>query len=103
MDEIMAITQRSSANAGASSPFYVQAWTATPVDVNLITAGPGGTGGQQIGYFCRRISVQTAGTLVLTRPDGAVITLTCYGGEVLDVEASFISNTSTAQGVKVFW
>jgi|WetSurMetagenome_2_1015567.scaffolds.fasta_scaffold300543_2 hypothetical protein len=99
----MAVLTKSSPYQNSSSPWFIQAWTTTPADRNLLLLGPGGDAAMQYGYACRRISIQTAGTLVVTRIDGTVVTLTCYAGEVLEIEATALSATSTAQGVKVFW
>jgi hypothetical protein len=99
----MNVLVKSSPYVNNSSPWFIQAWTTTPVAVNLLLQGPSGAADQQWGYACRRITVQTAGTLVVTDPFGNVRTLTCANGESLDIEAIAISDTSTAQGVKVFW
>ena len=75
-----------------------QAWTTTPALYNIVTNGPGG------GYPCRRISIQTACTIVYKDLEGNTQgPLTCYAGEVLDLEATTLEASSTAQGVKVFW
>lgn len=89
---------------GDASPLVIQAWTTTPINFDICASGPGGGAGMQIGYACRRITVQTAGTLVMDQlGDGTTRTLTCFAGEVLDVEAVYLYSSSTAQGVKVYW
>jgi hypothetical protein len=100
---MMELLEKSSPYSGDCSPWYIQAWTTTPENVNLLAVGLGSGTGQSVGYYCRRITIQTAGTLVVTRPDGKIVTLTCASGETLDIEAKYLASTSTAQGVKVYW
>lgn len=75
-----------------------QAWTTTPAFYDIVANGPGGM------YPCRRIVVQTAGTLSYKDLNGTPQgPLTCFAGEVLDLEATTLEASSTAQGVKVYW
>ena len=94
---------KTSPYTNSSSPYFIQAWTTTPVATDLLLVGPGGSNAMQVGYACRRITVQTAGTLVITDVFGNVRTLTCASGESLDIEGVSLSSESTAQGVKVLW
>jgi len=67
------------------------------------------TGGVTITPPCKRILVQTAGTLVLTyaaklaNGQNATDTITCVNGQILDVVVIAVDGASTAAGVTFFW
>jgi len=93
---------RSSSRPYAAFVDCQQAWNTTPANFDILANSPGYTAAQG-GMFCRRITVGVAGTLVVTTAFNNVRTLTCVAGEILDLEAKYISGTSTAQNVKVYW
>jgi len=90
--------KRSSYNRDNSYVLCKQAWTTTPVAYDCLANGPGANNS------CRRITVQTAGTLYYTDIFGNDQgPLTCFAGEELPLEANALGASSTAQGVKVYW
>ena len=99
----MALVAIANPNVGLSSPWYQQAWTTTPATYDILLNGPNNPSVSGQGFPCRWITIQTAGTLVVTDVFGNTRTLTCVAGETLWIDAVSLSNTSTAQNVKVFW
>lgn len=77
---------------GTSAHFITYADAATPRDLVAEGKAP-----------CRRIRIETAGTLVVKRAsDGTAITLTFKAGETMDVSALSIDSGS-ALIITVFW
>jgi hypothetical protein len=83
------------------SPAYRTAWTTTPVDYDIRANDP--TRDNTPGRPCRQIVIATAGTLVVTGPDGTDVTLPS-GPLVWDIQAiALVASGTTAQGVVVLW
>jgi hypothetical protein len=85
------------------------AWGAAPANYDIAASDPGklnepGLAAPGEGRPCRRIIAGVAGTVVYTGLDGVNVTLPSTGnGQVWDVQAIALVNTSTAQQVVVFW
>jgi hypothetical protein len=92
---------RENKNTG-SSRYYRSAWTTTPALYDILAAAPGDDTNHGFALACRKITIGTAGTLVLTDLDGNSQTLTLPVG-IHEIQATSLAATSTAQGVSVLW
>jgi hypothetical protein len=98
----MARRLRPNLNTG-SSKYIRQAWTTTPAAYDILASGPGGSDTTE-GLACRWIIVGTAGTLVLSLPDGqSDQTIYAPAGAKIEIQATALGAASTAQQVVVYW
>jgi hypothetical protein len=99
------MARRARANSATGpSTYYRQAWTTTPAAYDILAASPGASTDAGEGLCCRFIIVGTAGTLVLTPPDGQdAETIYFPAGVPIPVQATALGAASTALQVSLYW
>ena len=87
------------------SASYWKEYTSFASDIDLLTDSPGGADmSKGSPKPCRRIKIGSSGNIVLVRMDGTSITTTgVVAGDILDVQAQTIKNTSTITNCTVYW
>jgi hypothetical protein len=79
------------------------AWTTTPATYDVAANGPGGSASPANGRCCRWASCTTAGTLNYTTWDNVAGAIAMVAGFLYHCPAAALVNTSTAQGVTIYW
>lgn len=85
-----------------SSDTYFSAWTGVPADIDIEGLDPQRAPTSGGGRCSREIIVGVAGTLVCTRNDGVIVTLTLPVGRYA-IAAKALGAASTAQNVTVLY
>jgi len=85
------------------------AWTSSPANYDIMASFPlkaswPGLAAPSEGLPCRRLIAGSTGNLVITGLDGVDVTLpVSFAGQVFDIQATNLKNTSTATNVVVVW
>ena len=85
------------------------AWTSSPANYDILASDPykgnlPGLAAPSEGRPCRRLIAGSTGNLVITGLDGVNVTLpVSFAGQVFDLQATNLVNTSTATNVVVVW